>query len=111
MTDTTLTRAHLAEAVYQEVGLSRQDAAQIVDDILDEISQELVRGGSVKLSSFGSFDVREKSQRIGRNPKTGAEVPILPRKVLTFRASHILKDAVDGKPAKPARKNSKKVHG
>jgi integration host factor subunit alpha len=94
MADNTLTRAHLAEAVYQEAGLSRNDAAAMVDTVLAEISQVLVQGEMVKLSSFGSFQVRSKGQRVGRNPKTGAEVPILPRKVLVFRASHVLKDAI-----------------
>jgi integration host factor subunit alpha len=95
MTDTTVTRAQLAEAVYQEVGLSRNDSAQMVDVILEEISQALLRDDIVKLSSFGSFQVRSKGERIGRNPKTGQEVPILPRKVLVFRASHVLKDKIN----------------
>ncbi len=95
MTDTTVTRAHLAEAVYQEVGLSRNDSAQLVDVILEEISQALIKDEMVKLSSFGSFQVRNKAQRIGRNPKTGEEVPILPRRVLVFRASHVLKDKIN----------------
>ena len=95
MTETTITRAHLAEAVYQEVGLSRNDSSQLVDEILEEISQSLVKGEMVKLSSFGSFQVRSKGQRIGRNPKTGEEVPILPRRVLVFRASHVLKDKIN----------------
>lgn len=95
MADTTVTRAQLAEAVYQEVGLSRNDSAQLVDVILEEISQSLIKGDMVKLSSFGSFQVRSKAQRIGRNPKTGEEVPILPRRVLVFRASHVLKDKVN----------------
>lgn len=95
MTETTVTRAQLAEAVYQEVGLSRNDSAQLVDVILEEISQALIRNEMVKLSSFGSFQVRSKAQRIGRNPKTGEEVPILPRRVLVFRASHVLKDKIN----------------
>jgi integration host factor subunit alpha len=95
MTENTITRAHLAEAVYQEVGLSRNDSAQLVDEILEEVSQALVKGDMVKLSSFGSFQVRSKGQRIGRNPKTGEEVPILPRRVLVFRASHVLKDKIN----------------
>lgn len=95
MTETTVTRAQLAEAVYQEVGLSRNDSAQLVDEILEEVSQALVKGDMVKLSSFGSFQVRSKGQRIGRNPKTGEEVPILPRRVLVFRASHVLKDRIN----------------
>ena len=95
MTDSTVTRAQLAEAVYQEVGLSRNDSAQLVDVILEEISQALLRDEMVKLSSFGSFQVRSKGERIGRNPKTGKEVPILPRRVLVFRASHVLKDKIN----------------
>lgn len=95
MAETTVTRAQLAEAVYQEVGLSRNDSAQLVDVILEEVSQALIKGDMVKLSSFGSFQVRSKAQRIGRNPKTGEEVPILPRRVLVFRASHVLKDKVN----------------
>jgi integration host factor subunit alpha len=95
MTETTVTRAQLAEAVYQEVGLSRNDSSQLVDIILEEISQALIKGEMVKLSSFGSFQVRSKAQRIGRNPKTGEEVPILPRRVLVFRASHVLKDKIN----------------
>ncbi|MDX9689472.1 MAG: integration host factor subunit alpha [Proteobacteria bacterium] len=95
MSETTVTRAHLAEAIYQEVGLSRNESAQFVDVILEEISKSLVQGDMVKLSSFGSFQVRSKAQRIGRNPKTGEEVPISPRRVLVFRASHVLKDKVN----------------
>ena len=95
MTDSTVTRAQLAEAVYQEVGLSRNDSAQLVDVILEEISQALIKDEMVKLSSFGSFQVRAKGQRVGRNPKTGEEVPILPRRVLVFRASHVLKDKIN----------------
>jgi len=95
MTDSTVTRAQLAEAVYSEVGLSRNDSAQLVDVILEEISQALLRDEMVKLSSFGSFQVRSKGERVGRNPKTGEEVPILPRKVLVFRASHVLKDKIN----------------
>src|SRR5262249_6942441 len=95
MTDSTVTRAQLAEAVYQEVGLSRNGSAELVDVILDEISQALIRDEMVKLSSFGRFQVRSKGQRAGRNPKTGEEVPILPRRVLVFRASHVLKAKIN----------------
>lgn len=95
MSETTVTRAQLAEAVYQEVGLSRNDSSQLVDVILEEVSQSLIKGDVVKLSSFGSFQVRNKAQRMGRNPKTGEEVPILPRRVLVFRASHVLKDKIN----------------
>lgn len=91
----TVTRAQLGEAVYQEVGLSRSDSSDLVESVLEEIADALERGEGVKISSFGSFIVREKGQRTGRNPKTGEEVPILPRKVLVFRASHVLKDRIN----------------
>ena len=92
----TLTRADLAEAVYQEVGLSRSESAELVDSILTEISDSLVDDGVVKISSFGTFSVRQKGRRVGRNPKTGEEVPIMPRRVLVFRASQVLKDRING---------------
>lgn len=91
----TLTRQHLAEAVYAQVGLSRNESADLVDRVLEEVSARLVRGETVKLSSFGTFAVRSKSGRIGRNPKTGQEVPINPRRVLVFRASHVLKAMIN----------------
>ncbi len=91
----TVTRADLAEAVYEEVGLSRNESSDLVEAVLDEISDRLAAGESVKISSFGSFSIREKGERIGRNPKTGVEVPISPRKVLTFRASHVLKERIN----------------
>jgi integration host factor subunit alpha len=90
----TVTRANLSDAVYQEVGLSRKESAELVDSVLNEISDALVRGETIKLSSFGSFMVRQKGERVGRNPKTGEEAPILPRRVLIFRASHALKERV-----------------
>lgn len=96
MSKKTVTRAQLSEAVYQEVGLSRNESAQLVEVVLEEISSCLERGENVKLSSFGSFLVRDKGGRMGRNPKTGDEVPIAPRKVLVFRPSNILKDMVKG---------------
>ena len=95
MAGRTLTRAQLAESVYQEVGLSRSESAGLVDAILGEISQSLLSEGSVKISSFGTFTVRHKGRRVGRNPKTGEEVPILPRRVLVFRASQVLKERVN----------------
>ncbi|MCH8917337.1 MAG: integration host factor subunit alpha [Alphaproteobacteria bacterium] len=95
MADNTVTRAQLGEAVYQEVGLSRNESGELVEAVLQEISDALIRGETVKISSFGSFSVRQKGPRVGRNPKTGEEVPILPRKVLVFRASHVLKSRVD----------------
>ena len=91
----TVTRAQLSEAVYQEVGLSRNESADLVEIVLKEIADALAKGENVKISSFGSFFVRSKGQRIGRNPKTGEEVPINPRRVLVFRASHVLKDRVN----------------
>ncbi len=95
MAPKTVTRAQLGEAVYQEVGLSRSDSASLVESVLEEIADALAIGEGVKISSFGSFIVRGKGQRTGRNPKTGEEVPILPRKVLVFRASHVLKDRIN----------------
>ena len=95
MAGKNVNRAHLSEAVYQEVGLSRNESAQLVDSVLDEIASSLTNGEAVKISSFGSFSVRQKGQRNGRNPKTGEEVPILPRKVLVFRPSRVLKDRVN----------------
>ncbi len=95
MESRTVTRADLAEAVYEEVGLSRNESSDLVESVLDEVSKALIDGENVKVSSFGSFTIREKGERIGRNPKTGVEVPISPRKVLVFRASHVLKDSVN----------------
>jgi integration host factor subunit alpha len=100
----TLTRADLAEAVYQKVGLPRNESADLVEVVLKEISGSLEKGESVKLSSFGSFGIREKGERVGRNPKTGEEVPITPRRVLVFRASNIMKSRINdalnnGRPA------------
>lgn len=99
MTGRTVTRAQLAEAVYQEVGLSRSESAGLVDAILEEIAHALVMNGTVKISSFGTFAVREKGERVGRNPKTGEEVPILPRRVLVFRASQVLKNRINRQAA------------
>jgi integration host factor subunit alpha len=116
MTGSTVTRAQLSEAVYQEVGLSRNESADLVENVLNEISETLVRGQTVKISSFGSFSVRHKGERKGRNPKTGEEVPIKPRRVLVFRASNILKLRISGSlnpadeepstPAEPGGDNS-----
>jgi integration host factor subunit alpha len=94
MSERTLTRADLAESVYEQVGLSRNESSDLVEQVLDEIMNALISGDNVKLSSFGSFSIREKGERIGRNPKTGVEVPITPRRVLVFRASHVLKDRI-----------------
>ncbi|HIF08802.1 MAG TPA: integration host factor subunit alpha [Sneathiellales bacterium] len=98
----TITRADLTEAVYQEVGLSRNESAQLVESVLEEISACLTTGESVKVSSFGSFSVRHKRARMGRNPKTGEEVPINPRRVLVFRPSHVLKEQINKSLSKPA---------
>ncbi len=95
MASKTLTRSDLAEAVYREVGLSRNESAELVESILTHVSAALVEGQTVKISSFGTFTVRDKGPRIGRNPKTGEEVPIEPRRVLVFRPSHILKDRMN----------------
>ena len=95
MTGRTITRAQLSEAVYQEVGLSRNESADLLESVLSYISDSLASGESVKISSFGSFSVRQKGQRTGRNPKTGEEVPILPRKVLVFRPSQVLKSRIN----------------
>tara|TARA_R110000824_G_scaffold399843_1_gene606071 strand:+ start:156833 stop:157156 length:324 start_codon:yes stop_codon:yes gene_type:complete len=91
----TITRAHLSESVYQEVGLSRNESAELVESVLHEIGESLSKGDTVKLSSFGSFSVRQKGGRMGRNPKTGEEVPIKPRRVLVFRPSHVLKEQIN----------------
>ncbi|WP_181702913.1 integration host factor subunit alpha [Chthonobacter albigriseus] len=92
----TVTRADLCEAVYQKVGLSRAESAELVEAVLHEIADVLVSGESVKLSSFGTFMVRSKTERVGRNPKTGEEVPILPRRVLVFKPSNVLKGRING---------------
>ena len=92
----TITRADLSESVFQEVGLSRNESSDLVETILAEVVEALARGESVKISSFGSFTVRDKGRRVGRNPKTGQEVPILPRRVLVFRASNVLKSSING---------------
>ncbi len=94
MTTRTVTRADLAEAVYEEVGLSRNETAALVEQVIDAVIETLASGQDVKLSSFASFNVRQKGERIGRNPKTGEEVPIQPRKVIAFRASQQLKEKV-----------------
>ncbi len=97
MAGVTITRAQLGEAVYQEVGLSRNESAELLEAVLSQISDALAQGETVKISSFGTFSVRQKGQRIGRNPKTGEEVPILPRKVLVCRPSQVLNNRVNDK--------------
>ncbi len=96
MAGRTVTRADLAEAVYQKVGLSRTESAALVEAVLSEMCDSLARGEMVKLSSFGSFIVREKGERIGRNPKTGVEVPIEPRRVMVFKPSNVMKARING---------------
>ena len=91
----TLTRADLAEAVVRKIGLPRNESQELVELVLSEISASLARGEPVKLSSFGSFGIRQKGERVGRNPKTGKEVPITPRKVLVFRPSNIMKERIN----------------
>jgi integration host factor subunit alpha len=99
----TLTRADLAEAVHQEVGLTRQDCAGLVERTLDLIAEALQAGEAVKLSGFGVFQVREKRARMGRNPKTGEPATIEPRRVISFRASQVMKSRIESahKPAEP----------
>ena len=92
----TVTRAHLSERIYTQVGLSRNESADLLEVVLERLSQSLESGETVKISGFGTFSVRQKGRRIGRNPKTGVEVPILPRRVLVFRPSQVLKAHVNG---------------
>jgi len=96
MSRRTITRAQLGEAVYLEVGLSRSESSSLFESVLLHISDALTREETVKISSFGSFSVRHKGLRSGRNPKTGEEIPILPRKVLVFRPSQIMKNKING---------------
>jgi len=96
MTGKTLTRADLSESVHRQIGLSRSESADLVKAILDLMSDNLIEGKSVKLSSFGTFMVRSKKGRVGRNPKTGEEVPITPRRVLVFRPSQVMKNVING---------------
>ncbi len=96
----TVTRADLAEALYREIGLSRTESSELVESVIDQISQALLRGESVKLAGFGTFSLRDKKQRIGRNPKTGEAVPITPRRVLVFKASQVMRERVDSSLSK-----------
>jgi integration host factor subunit alpha len=91
---TTLTRAHLADVVHRKLGLSRAESASVVERVLHHMCHSLADGKNVKISGFGSFILRDKGQRVGRNPKTGVEVPIAPRRVMTFRASQIMRDRI-----------------
>jgi integration host factor subunit alpha len=99
MTSRNVTRADLAQAVAQAVGLAKHEAIALAEQVLTEICDTLERGENVKLSGFGNFVVREKAERVGRNPKTGVEVPIEPRRVVTFTPSPNLKDHVNGQTA------------
>ena len=91
----TTTRSTLSEAVFKNVGLSRNESSALVDSVFNEILKSLIEGDDVKISSFGTFIVRNKKERIGRNPKTGEEVPITARSVVTFRASNVLKSRIN----------------
>jgi integration host factor subunit alpha len=95
MSGKTLTRADLAETVVQKVGLPRNESQELVELVIRVLSERLAEGEAVKLSSFGSFNIRQKGERVGRNPKTGQEVPITPRRVLVFRPSNIMKDRIN----------------
>ncbi len=95
MAGETITRAHLSEALYEAVGLSRTERGELVDTVLREISDTLTKGEAVKISAFGSCSVRQKGERIGRIPKTGEETPITPRRVIIFRASHGLRTLIN----------------
>ena len=94
MTGTALTKAEMAEALFNQLGLNKREARELVDLFFEEVRAALANGEQVKLSGFGNFDLRDKNQRVGRNPKTGVEVPITPRRVLTFRASQLLKEKI-----------------
>jgi integration host factor subunit alpha len=92
----TVTRAHLAETIYTQVGLSRNESADLLETVLERLAATLEAGQPVKISGFGTFSIRQKGRRVGRNPKTGQEVPILPRRVLVFRPSQVLKARING---------------
>ena len=95
MSTNTVTRSDLTDAVYREIGLSRTESQALVESVLDHITNTLVSGEKVKLAGFGTFSLRDKNERIGRNPKTGEEVPITPRRVLVFKPSQVMKDRVN----------------
>ncbi len=92
----TITRVSITEAIYEEIGLSRKDSGDVLDMVIEEIKTELASGNDVKISSFGTFALRKKNARIGRNPKTGETAPITPRTVISFKPSQILRKAVNG---------------
>jgi len=104
MSTNTVTRADLTEAVYREIGLSRAESASLVESILDHMIGALLRGETVKFAGFGTFSLRDKSERVGRNPKTGEEVPITSRRVLVFKPSNVLKDRVNASLTAAAKK-------
>lgn len=95
MSNATVTRADLAETLYREIGLSRLESAELVESIIDYVSDALLRGEHVKLAGFGTFSLRDKNERIGRNPKTGVVVPITSRRVIVFKPSQVLRERVD----------------
>ena len=95
MSNNSLTRLELSDAVVREVGLSRHESMQLVDEVLEHILKALVEGENVKISSFGTFSCKQKKERIGRNPKTGIEAPIIARKVVTFKSSQIMKEKIN----------------
>ena len=95
MSNNSLTRLELSDAVVREVGLSRHESMQLVDDVLDHVSNALEKGENVKISSFGTFSCKQKRERIGRNPKTGIEAPIIARKVVTFKPTQIMKEKIN----------------
>ena len=107
----TLTRADLADAIYRRKGLPRSECSEIVESIISEICDAAARGENVKLSSFGTFVIRDKKMRMGRNPKTGDEVPITPRRVMTFKPSNVLRARVNGKAAGKKAKEKENCSG
>jgi len=109
MTDSTITRSEISEAIAKIIGVPKQKANDILDLTLNTMSEGLVQDGNLKLSSFGSFTIRKKNTRTGRNPKTGVEVTITPRKTISFRASHILKEKVEHGNIKPLKNTRRGV--
>ena len=95
MSSKTLTRTTLSEAVYRELGLSRAESAELVESVLGHVCDALVKGEQVKISTFGTFNILNKTKRMGRNPKTGLEASIAPRRVISFRPSQVMKDCVE----------------
>ena len=106
----TMTKAELAELLFEQVGLNKREAKEMVDTFFNEIRNALERGESVKLSGFGNFQLRDKPQRPGRNPKTGEEIPISARRVVTFHASQKMKNIIDKTTGQTPNKNEKNEH-